>query len=636
MYAPAVAFASLITGIALTGVAQAAPSSESTSAHLPAVVVTAVGREHPIQDVIAPVEVIDRATIETFSGSSVTELLRFATGTATFSSGSTESVRLRGFGANQTLVLVDGQRRASRFGGQNLATLAVSEIERIEVIRGPMSALYGADALGGVVNIITRRAQANGEADLRIVAGSAEGAGRDTVQTSIGVGLVSAGTSHWLNGEYRTRAAVAERNSPQDRLNEHTLAAFSYRGHADLASQHWLEWSLEYQDQDDSGTRYIAPRGPAPGSTYSGIEREERHFAGLRLNGTPTETLDYHLALGHSHTDGAARRQPNLIETTDFRLTQLDARMNRQLGAHLLSLSAGGLREVIDINTNSRKAERDNHYLLAQNEWRLPANVNAIFGVRYDDYSDFGSTVNPRAGATWQLGNAQLRVNYGTGFRAPSSLEQYSSFVRGNSLITGNPELEPETARMTDIGWRWLRRDGSLDIGVYESHVDDLIASERTGEVRDGLNVLQYRNVERARLRGLEAAIAQRITDWLDISLRYDYLDARDRDSDARLTGRARHSGKATVGMQASNWRTELRALRIVDFYNNEGPGIEPVDRNYARLDLYAERLLRRQWRVFAGIDNLLDRADPDTAARSITTDPGTRYYWAGIRWQTR
>lgn len=596
-------------------------------------VVTATGQEQPIFDVISAAQVIERDEIERFAGASIAEVLRYATGAAVFSSGSTESVRLRGFGSNQTLVLVDGQRRASRLGGQNIANIPVSEIERIEIIRGPMSALYGADALGGVVNLITRRAQNTQEAEVRTVVGVADGGGRETFLGSVSLGTVTERSSHRFNVEYRDRAALGDPQTPADELNAHELMALSQRSAFELGGDHWLDVSVEYQDQDDEGTRYVAPRGPVPGSTYQGLEQEERYFIGTRLGGPVAEQTDYSVSLGYSDTNGANRRQPGLIETTDYQLMQADARLYHYLDTSTLTLGAGGLREAVDINTNTDNARRTNRYLLAQNEWQLSENVNTILGLRHDDYTDFGSTTNPRLGATWQVGEWQLRGNVGTGFRAPTSLEQYSSFVRGVSLITGNEELSAEKARMVDVGARWQSAQTSLDISAFDSRVRNLIGTQPIGEVRNGLNVLEYTNVSRAHLRGLEVDALQQLAPWLSVSARYSYLDARDQDSNERLTGRTRHSGQLATTVYGSDWHTELRVLRLNGFYNNGSPQEAPTSSNYTRLDLYSEWQPVPRWTLFAGIDNLLDRADPDTAARTITTDPGGRYYWAGAQW---
>ncbi len=606
------------------------------TAAMDTIVVTATGREQAIETVVAAVEVIDRTQLAAFSGSSVADALRFSAGAQSFSSGSTDRVGLRGFSSNQTLILVDGRRRPARFAGQNLAAIPTDDIERIEIIRGPKSALYGADAMGGVINLILRQPAAPNEMDARALIGAADNGGRETLQLSLGWGTVTENGSHRVSAEHRRREPLERDDNGADVFNRQRLSALAWRGDQQVSDQHRLRWNLEIQDQDDEGQRFQAGRGPVPPVLFDGIEADRRWLAMAALDGRLGSDWVYDASLSRGQTDGEAQRQPNLRETTDYTIDEADLRLSNTFGNHHLTFGGGLLRENIDININDQAVRRSSRYLLIQDQWQISPELSALLGVRHDDYSDFGTTTNPRIGLLWRPGDWSLRANWGRAFRAPDSIEQFSSFVRGTSLITGNPDLGPERTRSTELGLaRRLGNSAQIAVDAFDNRVDDLINTVVTGQTQGPLNILTRENVASARLRGVEVRYSQSLGEHWQMRLGYDYLDARDRDDDSRLLGRARHRSYADLAFVENQWRAGLRAQRLIDYFNRTSPTSAPFDENYARVDLYGEYQVRPQWALFGGIDNVTDRADPQAAALQVTSDPGQRYFYLGLRFRS-
>jgi len=597
------------------------------------VVITASGRQQAIEDVVAAVELISREELTQFAGASIADILRFSTSVQSFSSGSTDRIGLRGFSSNQTLVLVDGQRRASRFGGQNLAAIPAEDIERIEIIRGPKSALYGSEALGGVVNVILRRPAAVNEIESRVSTGIATNSGRETIQAALGWGTITKSGSHRISAEIKNREPLERGADGADVYNEQRLLALAYRGDWRAEQGHRIGWRFEFQDQDDAGMRILPGRGNVPAQFYDGIEQDRRLFGALVFNGTLAADIDYEFNMARSQTDGAAQRQPNLIEETEYSIDQADLRLGTDFGNHHITWGLGTLRENIDLTINTDRARRNSRYALLQDEWQMNDALSLLASVRYDNYSDFGSTTNPRIGLMWDVNGWRLRVNEGRAFRAPDSTEQYSSFVRGTSLITGNPDLGPEKARMTEIA---LQRDfgqTSVSVDMYDSRVDGLINTLNTGRTQGRLSVLTRENIDKARLKGLELKIGQSLTEQLQLEISYDYLDAVNRQTGERLLGRITH--RASLGLIYSDgpWRAGLRGQRVIDFFNRVSPALPAFDENHARIDLHGSYTINPLWSVFGGIDNVTDRLDPEAAALQLTSDPGRRYYYFGIRY---
>jgi outer membrane cobalamin receptor len=156
-----------IVPLATANIAQAEES------RLKDVFVSAARSEQSLDAVNASVEVINAEKIRTFAGRSLSEVLQYATGTLVRDSGSSSSFSLRGQDSDKTLILVDGLRRTEKYAGANLNNIQLEDVERIEIVRGSMSALYGSDALGGVINIITRGPQKGSTAGVRLMASSA-------------------------------------------------------------------------------------------------------------------------------------------------------------------------------------------------------------------------------------------------------------------------------------------------------------------------------------------------------------------------------------------------------------------------------------------------------------------------------
>lgn len=631
---PAILAFALSSLAAIVSADEKRPDEAHSDRALPPVVVTASGRPQPRDQVIASVELLDRETLDRFASGSLADLLRGVSGVRAYGSGSTEYVALRGFSQGQTLVLVDGMRRVARFGGQNLAALPIEAIERIEIIRGPASALYGADAMGGVINIITRKPAQGGLEYSRLSYGTADGGGRETWIASGGLGVHGDRGGLMLRYERRERDPLGKDPSGADLYNRQRLDAIEANAFFELAEGHRLEGLIERHDQDDFGRRYQPPRGPRPGFLWQGVERDLRRTAGLRYRGEWGDGLGASLALSRSSTDGAARRQPDLLEETDFTLDQLEGRLHLPIGDATLTAGAGFLREDLAITITSRVQSRNAKHGLIQYESAPARPLSFIAGLRLDRYSDFGEELTPRIGALWRIGDElALRLNAGSAFRAPSAIEQYASFVRGTSLIRGTPGLKPERARFGEASLEWRPGAWLLELDLYEGRVRNLIRALNTGERQGPLNVLAYRNIDRARLRGAELRARYALSPAFDLAGSWEWLSAKDLTTGQRLLGSIRQRINLDASWRLQAGRIGLRAHRLVDYFNRPSPAVAPFDENYLRLDLYGEWRLREGLRAFAAVDNLLDRRDPLAASLTVTSDPGTRYLTVGLRW---
>ena len=626
-----------------TPAAAQSPSQADTVQYLDAIVVTAGRREQRISDVQASVEIIDQAEIETYSGASVTEVLRQSVGVDARTSGANATVTIRGqvpSAGTSVLILVDGLPRTGKFGIANLNNYAIEDVERVEVIRGPMSALYGANASGGVINVITKPAGKGAPLSARTTLGTlagGEGGGRDTVNVGTTANFMTGAVGHRISLDYRD----AERFRFNDTVGSDDLSgiehfSLTYKGAVDVAETGELRWTFERFVQDDRAdavTRAVARN--APGTPFERFEKEDRYYGALAYDGElGPGTLSLEGSYGYS--DGSANRSfPRPDETTEFTQSVVQGRYFIEAGNHNLLFGAGAQRDEIDVSILSEVGEETNLFGFVQDEWNLTDGIRLVAGVRVDNFEAFGTQVTPRAtlgsrgdGFTWRLG-------YGDAFRAPSVLERFSRFTRSRFLIVGTPDLQPEEAETYEAAAGWRGDKSWIELVYHHTDITNLIETVPSGEVENGLIVLPYQNVAEAEISGIELSGLYELGGGFVLDASYAYLDAIDAATGDRLTGRARHTVKAALTYSADRWRATLRGRHIADFF-----GIDPDDRarpafdtTYTVADVNLSFDVTDQMSLSFGVDNLFDRQVPrNWATNGTIEDPPGRFVYVTLR----
>lgn len=623
--------AASVAGIFLSAPARA---GEPDEARLAETFVTAARHAQAVDTVNATVQVVGREEIRRHAGRSLSEVLQDAHGVYVKDSGSSSSISLRGFDASQTLVLVDGLKRTEKYGGSNLNNIQLEDIERIEIVRGPMSALYGADALGGVVNVITRKAQGKPEFGLRATYGGTDDGQRASTLVSGYANVGDATLAHRLSFESKRREPYTLPGSdPRTTdLNEERRDFLAYQGQARLPAGR-LEWGAEALRQDDSGRGLTALPAVAP---YRKTEREDRLFAFVGYSGALAGG-ELALRAAHGDSDASVNRGTAVNETTRLKETQFEGQYTFEPGnGHLATVGYAYRSDDADISTNSRRVERIVNAVFAQTRWQLAPAWSLDAGLRRDDYNDFGAHVTPRLGVAWRQGAWTLRGGYGEGFKAPSLLNMYMSAIRrGRYEIVGNPDLKPEESRSVELAAAYRFAGGGVEAVAHRSAVDNLIGTAFTGvSCGSGCTQTRYLNVDRATLRGVELSGHWRASDWLTLTGGIDYLRAENADTGARLTDRARWVSRLGARIEHGAWGHDLR-LRRVDGYYAGNPNViggAAYEDGQTVLSLRSAYALDRRTELFVGVDNLFDRAVPvNMSTRGAPDDPGARYVYAGI-----
>ncbi len=593
-------------------------------------VVTAGRREQNIADVQASIEVITAEDIKKFSGASATEVLRHAVGVNAQSSGANSTISVRGQVPNAgsaVLILFDGLPRTAKFGIANLNNFPVEDIERIEVIRGPMSALYGANASAGVINIITKKAGEGAALSVKTTVGSAisdDGNGRETTAFAASMNMKTGNVGHRFSVDLRDANAFQfDDTAVVDDLTGIEHYSLTYSGLADLNSIGRLRWTLEGHRQDDR-----ADGQTTTGTEFERFEEEDRYFGSLVYDNDLGPGI-LKLETSYGYSDGSVNRSfPGPDETTQYDQYYFQGNYFLPFNDHSFVFGAGMQRDEIDVSTLSEEGKETNRFAYLQDDWSINDDIKIVAGLRADKFDSFGTQVVPRLSIGSQGDGFTWRAGYGEAFRAPSVLEQYSRFTRGRFLIQGSSDLDAEETETWEasIGWRGER--GNIELIYHDSKIDNLIAATSTGAVSGGLFVVEYQNINEADISGIELVGELQITPNLTFNGSYEYLDAIDAETDARLQGRARNAYKVSLAWHRGPWQVVTRARHLNGIW-----GIDPVTRSdpfasrYTVADLQVNHQFTPALSAAIGIDNLFDQQTPvNWSSTGSIEDPAGRY----------
>lgn len=523
--------------------AEPAPSLDK-QLKLPDVVVTASRQAQSSDESAASVSVFTREDIDRLQPSSVQELLTHVPGVqiATYGGrGAGFSLSIRGTSSAQSLVLIDGVRVGSATaGGASLQYLSVDQIERIEVLRGSRSALYGADAMGGVVQIFTRRSAGEGLTPrLRIAGGSDQ-----TWERSAGISGGDQQTRFSLNASQEETAGIDRTRRSYDSDSDHD----AYRNRSlSLTVSHQLtdelELGLNVLDQRGK-TETDNPFGRWDNTLFASFpSKPYDHFAvsstSTYLDAQLTEQWNSRLELGHSEDkqENFDKLFPGSTVNNTFRdsanwlnTVQLTDRQTLRAGLDYLN---DKIHSTNDFSQDSRWNQAG--YLQHSYQGEL---FSTELGVRHDKNQQYGShnSFNGALGVAINSAN-QLTLSYAEGFRVPTFADLYwpKDF---NSFYEGNPNLKPEQSKTYELKWNsQLAEKTRLQASLYRTDFRDLISF-----VSDPVTWWStMENTSRARINGLEASLAHEFMGWQS-QLAVSLIDPRDRETGHTLQNRARRT----------------------------------------------------------------------------------------------
>jgi outer membrane receptor for ferrienterochelin and colicins len=591
------------------------------------IVVTAARTEQAVGDVAVSTRVIDRAAIEASGAENLAGILEEQPGLQvlrSFAGAGGVGVQMHGLDAKYVLILVDGQRATGRVGGVvDLSRFPAEDIAQIEIVKGPGSSLYGADAIAGIINIITRRSTRPLEVDGRVRYGSFH---TSDLATTIG-GRRGRWSTRWSGGWSHTAGF------DRDKSDASTTGNAGDNLHAAQRTEVQARRDVTIGIHSDVQRRDL--RGVDSGAGGAVFDRRNlTRTASVTLVPEITWTAPARLRLtGHvAHFDDDYSLDQRKSDALDQRqrtrdtLGQIGAQYDHVVaGRHLFS---AGMEVQLERLATPRLEQASSHRqrlgIYAQDEWKVALKplVVIVPGARLDLDSQFGGYGSPRLAVRVDPAlPLTLRASAGLGFRAPSFRELYLSFANpaAGYRVAGNPDLRAETARSATVGAAWRFAAGrQLSVDYFHHRLRDLIALDANTLMLGGDNTFRYTNVGAARSHGVEAALSLQFGGGVDAELSYTFTRATDLGLERPLPGRPAHQGLSRVRWRhpRSGTSAQLRAAvqgRQFYFGDDDGDGVETAIRvaPYASVDLrVAQELLRGRLTLFVGVDNLLDAGD--------------------------
>lgn len=608
-------------------------------------VVTATATERSLQDAPASITVISREDIASRPVQDLEDVLRGTPGLQFNGIGfGRRGISIRGMGEEQTLILVNGQRintaaSAIAHADFDLGWVPVEAIERIEVVRGPMSALYGSEALGGVVNVITRKATDEWRGNISLNGGVPDHShGGQTHQLGVYAGgpLIENVLGLSFTGESRKRQETADRDD---------LALSELEGRESQSASVTLSWTPDTAQQIDlmvgSGRedrwRNMRSAGPtAPEyESHDDIEREQlslSHTGNWSWGKSTVRAYRNTLERENSYnTSRLALSNPWQEMTDDI----ADASISLPLGErHLFSFGGEWRREELkDDSLASGKAKAVHRAVFLQDEIQLHEDWSLLLGSRFDKHEEYGWEKSPRAYLVYNYSDSlTIKGGGGRGFKAPT-LKQlspgYSAIGGGGQFtIRGNPDLSPELNTTYELNADYAGSGWSASAGIFQNNVKGLIQTVCVADcgIR-GQELRNYENVDRARIRGLELGGEIDLPAHLHWGANYTYLDAIDRSNDQRLAGRSRHLANTHLKWTPKHsFSAQVRGEYVgsqVGYSRGSSYGLPA----YSLWHLELSQQLTPDLTLRGGIENLSDERLADDNVLFNYPEPGRTYH---------
>lgn len=620
----------------------------------PDVVVTATRTQEEVKAVPQTVEVITKEDIEQLGATDVYSALRLAANVDVTSAGMAgHNVMIRGMSTNHTLILIDGKRFAGEdtSATQNvyaLGRLSLSNIERIEIVRGSASAQYGSDALGGVINIITKKSK-----EPSVMVGISTGS--EAINNYYHIDFGKQGN---FSSTFDMRFSDVRKNmqSGDEGSNYYgPIQDFNFAGTWDLGNDKEIDLTLGYYNEHTKAD--YADKYTSTGVFQTSKDKKEwydyrRYDYSLGYSGK-TDNSDYMIRTFYSRLDkennlyNYCNNFPGPMENilgsmypkydwdkSTYTLWGIEGKNTVQLSDNHLLTFGGEYRQnkvegtrLSDGGDNVHQVSQSGNGIVSnkyysdkeintwagyiQDEWQVNDKLLVIPSVRYDHDSSFGGEVTPKIGATYFISdNSRIKANWGKGFKAPTISELYMAMHRamgGQTVnVYGNPDLKPEKSTSWDISFEAEKDNNFGKLTYFNNDVKNLITTKQIGS---SYYDQSYVNVDEAEIDGVEMEIGRNLDDKWTIKATSNWLDATDKVSGDRLDNRERNMTTLQLlyddhdnwGYSAILWQQWANKYH----YNDN-------DYNFTTTNFVLNKKFGEENRVYAGVDNIFDKKISD------------------------
>ncbi|MDN3520064.1 TonB-dependent receptor domain-containing protein [Halomonas ramblicola] len=556
-------------------------SAEDDAQTLNPLVVTAALAPRTADESLSSVTLLDEATLERQDPVSLIDLFRGQPGVDVTTSGSfgkQSSVFIRGTNSNQNVLLIDGIRlRSATSGAPAWQFLDPRMFQRAEIVRGPRGSLYGADAVGGVVQLFTPEGERGPTPRL-----SAGGGSFKTQRYSASLSGAEGGTRyHFAGSRFDTDGAPIRRGG-EDKGYDNTSGLFRL--------------SHTFDNSAEIGGLALRAKGNTEFDSFGAPAKTDfvQQVAGLYGEVPVTDSWRSRLTLSESRDEG---------DTVDaFGFSVFDTRTQTvrwdntlEVGFHELIVGIEHDEDEVSGTSDYDESNRDNTALFAQGLLDFaPFSLQA--SLRHDDNEAFGEETTGSLALGYEVSEHHtLRASYGTAFRAPTFNELFFPGF-------GNPELKAETSDTLEIGVRGQFNRSFWDLALYQTDIDNLIINVDS----DGDGFVDIpKNVQRARIRGVELSAGAELDAWT-LAAALTYTDPEDRETGNRLRRRASQSLRLDVDRALGDW--SLGGSWIVQNHRYDDADNEERLGGYGNVNLRAGWAFAPMWSARLTVENVLDK----------------------------
>jgi outer membrane receptor for ferrienterochelin and colicins len=652
------------------------------------VVVTGTGTQHLLKNAPVQTEVITNKMLRQYGGKSLEDILSGLTASFAFNDGDMGSqMQLNGLGNSYILILIDGKRIHGDVGGENdLSLIDPQNIEKIEIVKGASSALYGSDAIAGVVNVITKKhdeglllentTRVGSYGDVRQHNGLALRWGKLSSYTNFHLqhtdgwqNTATEYTSHFepaitdsrsMTVNRKTNWKIAERLTYLLRPNIELYMEGSYHQRAIYRPKgKYPKYDVTYYDmQYKNASAAIGGKWTGKKSLLTlDVDWNKHAYFHEFTSIVTTEGIDNNgnLVLDFPYFPGQRQLQSDQQRVTAHAKGIFELPYSNRLSAGM-EYRYDWLKAPTSIE--GMEASDNTEALYVQDEWQAAlskqANIQLTGGLRLVRNQQFGWHVSPKLSTMLSLGDLRIRANWSQGFKTPTLKEQRYRYIREMNqiiLFLGNMDLKPQKSNYFSLGAEYTAGPLTITATSYYNNVKDMITlvtiphSQAPTEYRqqygETLNkVRQYKNMESAKTYGVDMTARCVIDQW-SFGLGYSYLDTQaevynettHQLDDVVIDGMAHHRGNAYATWNHRFGKTYALGIGLYGnmsskrYYqiNGDGKGFQ-IWRSSTTHDIGNSRWLT--WRLEAGVDNIFNYVDrTDHGLHLGTTTPGTTVY---------
>lgn len=642
------------------------------------VVVTATRTENDVKKVPASTQVITQEDIKRGGATSVRNALSMYANIFQKSKvrGGGHDIIIRGMETKHSLVMVNGRRISNEADANGLGNamsldrININDVEKIEIVRGPSSALYGSEAMGGVLNIITKPSK------------------EQTLLT--GLEHTSEDTSHWWHADTgrignfsmtldarfnkinRSMLDTATESDPYGTAQTYNASLNYY-----VNDHSYVNAYMDYYSQHlktDMGTPAMKPITLTTSSGKmslsgqamlegTGSKAFKQKNYGISWNGK-TDKNDWQIQAYMSKFNWSTTSSTKVLgsippagmegmfnyllqkkNTYDFNhdehnMWAIEGRDSLRVNDHhrvtfgaeyvkdkVAGTGLGSNGDGVHSITENGKTKSSSEKTLSSYAAYLQDEIEygkwfIVPAIRYDHHSAYGSHTSPKIGVTYNAtDHFRIKANYGDGFKAPSVSQLYydldMEMGRGNWVhLTGNPNLKPEKSKSWDLGVEAEFGKGYGSLTYFDNDVDNLIESIPKGKDSNGHKLHRYENVNKARIKGLENTLGYRFNDTLEFKVTSTLLDAKDTSAGKDLTQRARLSQIYQLiydDHKDTGWSAVLWNQLDYKFVTGKAwEGGESVKKSYSLTNFSLTRKVNKDTRVYGSVQNIFDKKDED------------------------